>query len=131
MLGNVGARVTPLPGVPKTLVPSAGLWHPAKTSPMPWSPKGPFNMDIGRQLTGEFTKHMYFLPALLGVTIAVTEHHDQKASWGESVYLAYTSMFLFILQGCEGRTWRQERMQRPWRDAALWLASSGLLNLLS
>jgi hypothetical protein len=26
---------------------------------------------------------------------------------------------------------KQELMQRPWRDATYWLASSGLLNLLS
>ena len=27
-------------------------------------------------------------------------------------------------------TWRQELMQRPWRDVAYWLASLGLLSLL-
>jgi hypothetical protein len=28
-------------------------------------------------------------------------------------------------------TWRQKLMQRPWRDAAYWLVSHGLLSLLS
>lgn len=29
------------------------------------------------------------------------------------------------------RTWRQEMMQKPWRDAAYWLAPCALLSLLS
>jgi hypothetical protein len=43
----------------------------------------------------------------------------------ERVYLAYTSILLFITKGS------QELMQRPWRDVLYWLASPGLLNLLS
>ena len=55
----------------------------------------------------------------------------------ERVYSAYTSTLLFITKGSQDRnshragTWRQELMQRPWRGAAYWLASPGLLNLLS
>jgi hypothetical protein len=51
--------------------------------------------------------------------------------------LVYSSTFLFIMEGHWGKnsdsigTWRQELMQRPWRDAAYWLASLGLLSLLS
>jgi len=55
----------------------------------------------------------------------------------ERVYSAYTSTLLLITKGSQERnshragTWRQELMQRPWRDIAYWLASPGLLNLLS
>jgi hypothetical protein len=53
------------------------------------------------------------------------------------VYSAYTSTLLFITKGSQDRnsyrtgTWRQELMQRPWRDVTYWLASPGLLSLLS
>ena len=46
-------------------------------------------------------------------------------------------MLLFITKGSQdwdshkAGTWRQEPMQRSWRDAASWLASPGLLSLLS
>jgi hypothetical protein len=55
----------------------------------------------------------------------------------ERVYSAYTSTLLFITKGGQDRnshragTWRQELMQWPWRGAAYWLASPGLLSLLS
>jgi hypothetical protein len=55
----------------------------------------------------------------------------------ERVYSAYTSTLLFFTKGIQDRnssraeTWRQELMQRPWRDAAYWIASAGLLSLLS
>jgi hypothetical protein len=55
----------------------------------------------------------------------------------ERVYSDYTSTLLFIIKGNQDKTshragtWRQELRQRPWRDAAYWIASSGLLNLLS
>jgi hypothetical protein len=55
----------------------------------------------------------------------------------EMVYSAYTSTLLFITKGSQdwnshrAGTWRQELMQRPWRGAAYWLASPGLLSLLS
>jgi hypothetical protein len=66
-----------------------------------------------------------------------TKHHDQGASWGVSDYPAYTSTLLFITKGSQDRnshragTSRQELMQRPWRDVTYWLASPGLLSLLS
>jgi hypothetical protein len=46
-------------------------------------------------------------------------------------------MSQFITEGSQSRnssktgTWRQKLMQRPWRDAAYWLAPHGFLNLLS
>ena len=53
------------------------------------------------------------------------------------VYLAYISKALFIIEGksrqnsTRAGTWRQELMQRPWKDAAYWLAHHGLFSLLS
>jgi hypothetical protein len=53
----------------------------------------------------------------------------------ERVYLAYTSILLFITKRKSGlelkQVRKQERMQRPWRDVLYWLASPGLLSLLS
>ena len=54
----------------------------------------------------------------------------------ERVYVAYTSALLFITEGSQDRnsnragTWRQELMQRSWRNAAYWLAHHDLLKLL-
>ena len=51
--------------------------------------------------------------------------------------MAYTSTLLFIIEGNQGGdssqvgTWRQELVQRPWRDAAYWLVPHGLLSLSS
>ena len=52
----------------------------------------------------------------------------------ERVYSAYTSILLFITK--EVRTGTQAGQeagaeQRPWRDVLYWLASPGLLSLLS
>jgi hypothetical protein len=55
----------------------------------------------------------------------------------ERVYSAYTCILLFITKGSQDRnspraeTWRQELMERPWRDATYCLASPDLLSLLS
>jgi hypothetical protein len=54
----------------------------------------------------------------------------------ERVYLAYISILLLITKGCRTGTQfkqvrKQELMQRPWRDVLYWLASPGLLSLLS
>jgi hypothetical protein len=69
-------------------------------------------------------------PSVLGVvTITLMKHLDQSN--------LRVPHHLFIVKGSQGRTscragtWRQELMQRPWRGAAFWLASHGLLNLLS
>jgi hypothetical protein len=73
---------------------------------------------------------------LVGVYIAITNHHDQKASWGRNRFNGF-----ILPQRClsskEVRTGTQSRMLEagaeagPWRDAAYWLASPGLLQLLS
>jgi hypothetical protein len=55
----------------------------------------------------------------------------------ERVYSAYTSTLLLITKGSQdwnshrAGTWRQELMQRSWKNAAYWLASPELLSLLS
>ena len=55
----------------------------------------------------------------------------------ERVYLAYTSVLLFIIKGSQGKdsnragTWRQELMQRPWRSAAHGLAFSACFLVVS
>ena len=47
---------------------------------------------------------------------------------------AYTSTLLFITKGSQHRnsnragTWRQEQIQRPWRDVTYWPVSPGLLS---
>jgi hypothetical protein len=50
----------------------------------------------------------------------------------EGVYSAYISILLLITKGLELKQVRkQELTQRPWRDVLYWLASPGLLSLLS
>ena len=55
----------------------------------------------------------------------------------EPVYFTYISKALFIIEESQDRnstwagTWRQELTEKPWRGAAYWLASSGLLSPLS
>jgi hypothetical protein len=52
----------------------------------------------------------------------------------ERVYSAYTSHIAVHHQRKSGlelkQVWKQELMQRPWRDVSYWLASPGLLSLL-
>ena len=65
------------------------------------------------------------------------KHHEQKQLGEERVYLVSTSRSLFIIRNHQDRnsnragTWRQELMQRPWRDTAYWLSHHSLLSLLS
>jgi len=60
-----------------------------------------------------------------------------KVTWGFGVYLAYTSILLFIVEGSQDRnlnragTWRQMLTQRAYSRAAYWLSNHGLLSLLS
>jgi hypothetical protein len=52
----------------------------------------------------------------------------------ERVYSAYTSKLMFITKEVRlelKQVRKQELMQRPWRVVPYWLASPGLLNLLS
>jgi hypothetical protein len=63
------------------------------------------------------------------------KHHDQEAVGEERVYSAYTFHIAVHHQQMSGLEFKQVRkqelMQRPWRDVLYWLASSGLLSLLS
>ena len=74
---------------------------------------------------------------LVRVSIPAQTLMTKKQVWEERVYSAYTSTLLFIPKGSQVRnshragTWKQELMQRPWRDVAYWLASYGFLSLLS
>jgi hypothetical protein len=76
-------------------------------------------------------------PVLVRVCIFAQNIMTKKQVGEERVYSAYTSTLLFITKGSQDRnshragTWRQELMQRPWRGAAYWLASPGLLHLIS
>jgi len=51
--------------------------------------------------------------------------------------LAYTFTTPFIVEGSQDRntnrtgTWKQELMQRAWRDVAYWLVPHGLHSLIS
>lgn len=53
------------------------------------------------------------------------------------LYLSYTSVSVFSIKGSQDRNFnravqrREELMQKPWSDAAYWIAHYGLLNLLS
>jgi hypothetical protein len=38
------------------------------------------------------------------------------------VYFTLKITILPFMKGSQGRTWRQELKQRPWRSAAYWLA---------
>jgi hypothetical protein len=69
--------------------------------------------------------------------VAVMKHHNQKHTGKEKAYLNWESTSLLIIRGSpdknsasRGGSWRQELMQRLWRDAAYWLAPHGLLSML-
>jgi hypothetical protein len=64
-----------------------------------------------------------------------TKHHDQEASWGGKGLFSlhfHIAVHHQTKSGLEIKQVRkQELMQRPWRDVTYWLASPGLLSLLS
>ena len=87
------------------------------------------NIDMGRlAISVSYRLNWEALPVLVRVSLAWKKHHDQKAS---------ASILLFIIEESQDRksnragSWEQELMQKPWRDAAYWLAYPGLLSLLS
>jgi len=74
---------------------------------------------------------------LVRVSIPAQNIMTKKQIRQERVYSAYTSTLLFNTKGSKDRSshwagaWGQELMQRTWRGTAYWLASPGLLSLLS
>jgi hypothetical protein len=76
---------------------------------------------------------------LVRVTSAMMKHHYQKQAEEERVYLAYTSISLFITEESQDRSsnmagsWRQKLMQRQWRllTGLLPMAWSAFLFFLS
>ena len=81
---------------------------------------------------------IYFNLVLARVTIAVMKHHDQKQA-GEKGFIWLIPLHHSPLVEEEksreelkqAGTWRQELMQRSWRNTVYWLIQHGLLSLLS
>ena len=73
-------------------------------------------------------------PSVLGF-LFLHKHHSQDASWGGKGLFSlhfHTAVHHQMKSGLELKQIRkQELMQRPWRDVLYWLASPGLLSLLS
>jgi hypothetical protein len=70
------------------------------------------------------------------VRVSIPGQNITKKQVGEErVYSVYSSTLLFISKGSQDwnskQVRKQELMQRPWRDVPYWLASPGLLSLLS
>jgi hypothetical protein len=72
--------------------------------------------------------------AYVSVFLFLHKHHDQEASWGGKGLFSLHFHITVHHQRKSGlelkQVRKQELMQRPWRDAAYWLASTGLLSLL-
>jgi hypothetical protein len=73
----------------------------------------------------------------LRVTIAVMKHHDKSKLGRKGLFGLHFQITVYHGRNIEDRDssragiWRQELKQRPWKDTAYWLASRGLLSLLS
>ena len=70
------------------------------------------------------------------VRVSITaQHHDQEASWGGKdlfslhLHISVHHQRMSVLELKQVR--KQKLMQRPRRDVSYWLASFGLLSLLS
>jgi hypothetical protein len=83
---------------------------------------------------------MYWVALLLKITyvlgfLFLHKHHDQEASWGGKGLFSLHFHIAIHYQRRSGlelkQVRKQELMQRPWRDVLYWLASPGLLSLLS
>ena len=88
--------------------------------------------NVSRLWRGQLQRFSF--PEGAGIIIAVKKHYDQKLfGWGKGLF----GLFFHITEGSPDRSpnragaWRQELMQRPWRDATYWLTHHGSLCLLS
>jgi hypothetical protein len=74
---------------------------------------------------------------LVRVSIPAQNIITNKQIVEERIYSAYISTLLFITKGGQNwnshwaGTWRQKLMQRSWKGVTYWLASLGLLSLVS
>jgi hypothetical protein len=92
--------------------------------------------NITKAVSTKSELHEITEAGLVWGTIAVMgEFISLSVPWQFYVTVLYHSQL--IIKSSEGRTsdrtgnWRQELMQRPWRDAASWFPSHSLLSLLS
>ena len=94
-------------------------------------------MELSQQWEWELSLILQLGPVLVTVCIPAQTIMTKKRVGEESVYSVYISTLLFIIKGSQdwnsrwAGTWRQELTQRPWRGTAYWLASPGVLSLLS
>ena len=93
-----------------------------------WSPNPNKNLSV-------IDTHLL---ALVKVTIAMMKHHSKSNLKEERIYLSYTSISLFFMEGSQIRkmnraeTWRQALMQKSQRNAPYWFTPYyGLLSLFS
>jgi hypothetical protein len=86
-------------------------------------------------LRGKLTALSAFINVIVRVSIPAQNIMTKKQVGEERVYSAYTSTLLFITKRKSGlelkQVRKQELTQRPWKDVTYWLASPGLLSLLS
>ena len=80
---------------------------------------------------------LVWTPVIFRVYISLQNTMTKKQVGEERVYSAYISILLLLIRESLDRhsqmvgTWRHELKQRPWRGASYWIASPGLLSLLS
>ena len=97
---------------------------------------GPEALQLSR-LIEDLSPLTTYIASVLVRVYKPAQNMTKKQVGEERVYSAYTSTSLFITKGSQDRnlhragTWRQELIQRPWRNAAYLSVSPGLLSLLS
>ena len=79
--------------------------------------------------------YLNIIKAIYSVFLFLHKHHDQEASWGGKGLFGFhfhTAVHHQRKSGLELKQVRkQELIQKPWKDILYWLASPGLLSLLS